>query len=41
MTPEPCSDLGSTSFLMGAIAGMVAAWIVVIYLAIVKKEDNQ
>jgi len=36
-----CEDFGTSSFLMGAITGMVAAWVVVIYLAIVKKEDNQ
>lgn len=41
MTPAVCSDLGGSSFLMGAITGMVTAWIIVIYLAIVKKEDNQ
>ena len=40
MTPEPCTDLGGSSFLMGAIAGMVAAWIIVIYLAVVKQEDK-
>jgi len=36
-----CEDFGTSSFLMGAITGMVASWVVVIYLAIVKKEDNQ
>jgi len=36
-----CEDFGTSSFLMGAITGMVAVWAVVIYLAIVKKEDNQ
>lgn len=40
MIPEPCTDYGSSSFLMGAITGMVAAWGIVIYLAIVKKEDR-
>ena len=36
-----CDDFGSSSFLVGAITGMVTAWAIVIYLAIVKKEDNQ
>ena len=36
-----CEDFGTSSFLMGAIAGMVAAWAIIIYLAVVKKEDNQ
>ena len=38
MQAEPCTDWGTTSFLMGAITGMVAAWAVVIYLAVVKGE---
>lgn len=33
-------DFGSSSFLAGAIAGMVATWLVVIYISIVKKEDR-
>lgn len=41
MTPAVCSDLGGSSFLMGAITGMVTAWVIVIYLAIVKREDNK
>lgn len=40
MTEAVCSDLGGSSFLVGAITGMVAAWGIVIYLAIVKKEDR-
>ena len=36
-----CEDFGTSSFLMGAIGGMVASWAIVIYLAVVKKEDNQ
>jgi len=35
-----CEDFGSSSFLMGAITGMVAAWVIVIYLAVVKQEDK-
>lgn len=40
MLPEPCTDLGGSSFLMGVITGMVAAWVVIIYLSIIKKEDK-
>lgn len=36
-----CEDFGTSSFLMGAISGMVASWAIVIYLAVLKKEDNQ
>jgi len=35
-----CEDFGSSSFLIGAITGMVAAWVIVIYLAVVKQEDK-
>lgn len=35
-----CEDLGTSSFLMGAIGGMIASWIIVIYLVIVTKEDK-
>ena len=40
MIPEPCTDLGGSSFLMGAITGMIASWAVIIYLALVTKEDK-
>lgn len=33
-------DFGSSSFLMGVITGMVTAWILVIYVSIVRKEDR-
>jgi len=33
-------DFGSSSFLVGAITGMVASWLIVIYLSIIKKEDR-
>lgn len=33
-------DFGSSSFLMGVITGMVTSWAVMIYVAIVKKEDR-
>jgi hypothetical protein len=35
-----CEDFGGSSFLIGAITGMVAAWIVVLYLSVIKKEDR-
>jgi hypothetical protein len=35
-----CEDFGSSSFLMGAITGMVASWVVIIYLSVIKKEDR-
>lgn len=31
-------DFGSSSFLVGVITGMVTSWILIIYLAIVRKE---
>jgi len=40
MTPEICTDLGGSSFLMGVITGMVASWVVIIYLSVIKKEDR-
>jgi hypothetical protein len=33
-------DFGSSSFLVGVITGMVASWLVIIYLSVVKKEDR-
>jgi len=33
-------DFGSSSFLMGVITGMVASWVAIIYLSVVKKEDR-
>lgn len=38
MQPEPCTDWGTTSFLVGAITGMVASWVVIIYLTIMKED---
>ena len=33
-------DFGSTSFLMGVITGMMASWVVIICLSVIKKEDR-
>jgi len=40
MQAEPCTDWGTTSFLIGTITGMIASWAVMIYVSIIRKEDR-
>lgn len=40
MIPEPCTDWGGSSYLIGAATGMIASWLIILFVTVLRKEDK-
>lgn len=40
MITETCTDFGGSSYLIGAVTGMIASWLIILFVTVLRKEDK-